>query len=317
MKTYLAGNIGLDPFEFLDELKAEDWVVLELSSFQIQDLHKSPHIAVVLKITPEHLDYHKNFEEYLAAKSTIVKFQSAEDAAVLNYDSEVVRVLARQTKARVFWNSVMQAVKPGCFVKGEKIIFDELPVMDVSEVGLFGRFNLENVTAGIAATAAAGITDRTLIRKVVSEFHGLEHRLEFVGKINGVRYFNDSFSTTSETAAAAVSAFDTPVILIVGGSEKKADYTGLAKVIAARQITALLAIGTTGPKIAALAREAGYAGKIYDTALSDMPSIVGKAASLAHSGDVVLLSPASASFDMFENYKQRGQWFKKYVNELP
>ena len=326
LKTHLAGNIGLDPFEFLDELTTEDWVILELSSFQLQDLHKSPHIAVVLKITPEHLDYHKKFEEYWQAKSPIVKFQLPEDVAVLNYDNEITRAFAQQTEAKIFWNSIRQEVRPGCFVRGEEIVFTpspgdgegggEVAIMDASDVHLLGRFNLENITAAIAGAHAARISDPQLIKKVVSEFRGLEHRLEFVRETNGVKFYNDSFSTTPETSGAALSAFSAPIILIAGGSEKHADYVDLARTIAGSHVTALLAIGTTGPKIAQAARVAGYGGKIYDTGLSDMSAIVAQAASLAHPGDVVLLSPASASFDMFANYKQRGELFKKFVNKL-
>ena len=314
-KAYLAGNIGRDPFEFLDELTPNDWVILELSSFQLQDLHKSPQIAVVLKITPEHLDYHRDFEEYREAKTSLVTFQTAEDAAVLNYDSEVTRAFAASTQARVFWNSIMQDVRPGCFVKDEKIFLDEREIMSVSEVGLLGRFNLENVTAAVAAAAAAGVSDAQAIRKAVADFRGLPHRLEFAADFKGVRYYDDSFSTTPETAAAALSAFDAPIILIAGGSEKNADYALLGQAIAEKKVKALLAIGVTGPKIAAAARSSGYVGKIYDTNLTDMEKIIAKAREIADSGDVVLLSPGSASFDMFANYKERGELFKKYATQ--
>lgn len=315
-KVYLAGNIGRDPFEFLDELVASDWVVLELSSFQLQDLHRSPHVAVMLKITPEHLDYHKDFEEYLAAKKSIVKFQSEKDYAVLNYDSEVTRELARETRAQIFWNSITQEVKPGCFVRGENIVLDDAPIMKVSEVGLIGMFNLENVTAAIAAAAAAGVRDQDAISRAVSEFRGLPHRLEFAAEIKGVRYYDDSFSTTPQTAMAALSVFTEPIILIAGGSEKNADYTELAETIAQKKVKSLLAIGITGPKIASAARKAGFVGKIYDTGLTDMEKIAAKADEITDPGDIVLLSPASASFDMFVNYKQRGELFKKFVNKL-
>lgn len=350
-EVYLAGNIGIDPFEFLDKLKAEDWVVLELSSFQLQDLHKSPHIAVVLKITPEHLDYHQTFEEYVDAKLPIVRFQSEVDFAVLNYDTEITRQFADDTRAQIYWNSIEHDVRPGCFVRDEKIILTphltslaspqtrveagregnsafippprggrlgggEIEVMNISEVQLLGRFNLENVTAAIAAASAAGVNDADIIRKAVSEFRGLEHRLEFVREIKGVRFYNDSFATTPETTMAALTAFDSPIVLIAGGSEKNSNYHGLAKKIDEKQVKALLAVGVTGPKIVKLARDAGYDGKIYDTGLTDMEKIVARADSIADPGDVVLLSPASASFDMFANYKHRGELFKKFVNKL-
>lgn len=314
--TWLAGNIGNDPFEFIDKIKPEDWVVLELSSFQLQDMHRSPHIAVVLKITPEHLDHHQSFQEYVDAKQTIVRFQSAGDFAVLNYDSDVTRNFAAKTKGQILWNSIEQEVKPGCFVKDGKIFLNEIEIMKIQEVGLTGHFNLENVTAALAACAAAGLKNYNLAREVIIEFKGLPHRLEFVSEVKGVKFYDDSFSTTPETAVAAISAFDQPLILIVGGSEKKSDYTALAKKIAESKIKALLAVGLTGPKIAKLARKAGYEGRIYEGIFPDMRSIVERTNEIAVSGDVVLLSPASASFDMFENYKQRGELFKKFVQKL-
>ena len=279
---------------------------------------KSPHIAVVLKITPEHLDYHQDFKEYVEAKTPIVRHQSKDDIAVLNYDSEVTRGFAALTRAFIFMNSIAQPVEPGCFVKGGKIFFnhEQAAIMDVSEVGLLGEFNLENVTAAITAVFAAGVNDFALMRKVITEFKGLEHRLELVSEIKGVRFYNDSFSTTPETAMAALTAFSAPVILIAGGSEKNSDYAQLGKKIASSQVKALLAIGITGPKIAKAARIAGYNGKILEENLGNMQLIVAKANELASTGDVVLLSPASASFDMFTNYKHRGELFKKFVRNL-
>lgn len=319
-KAYLAGNIGRDPFEFLDLIKPQDWVVLELSSFQLQDLHRSPHIAVVLRITPEHLDYHENLQEYIDAKKTILKFQTAADFKVLNYDSEVTRDFAKFSPAKVFWTSLMQEVKPGCFVSGEKIMLnsdsESREIMSASEVGLVGKFNLENITAGIAASGAAGVDDAEVIRKAVRAFRGLPHRLELAAEIQGVKFYDDSCSTTPETAEAAISAFAEPLILIVGGSEKKSDYSGLAEAIAKGRIKALIPIGITGPVIAKLSRAAGFDGRILDVNLENMESIVAEANKFAEPGEVVLLSPASASFDMFANYQQRGELFQKYVNKL-
>ena len=319
-KVYLAGNIGQDPFAFLDKVKPSDWVVLELSSFQLQDLHKSPHVAVVLKITPEHLDHHKDFEEYLLAKKQIVRHQGTSDMAVLNYDLETVRAFAGATPAQIIWNSNVSEVKPGCFVENEKIVLQDgsgaTPILPVSEVQLLGQFNLENVTASIAAAYACGVREFEAIRQTVKDFQGLPHRLEFVAEIKGVKFYNDSFSTTPETAIAAISAFDSPLVLIVGGSEKNADYHELARVIAQSKIAALVPIGITGPKIANFAREAGYDGRIIDKKFEDMEEVVREANLAASIDEIVLLSPASASFDMFTNYKQRGELFTKFVKNL-
>jgi UDP-N-acetylmuramoylalanine--D-glutamate ligase len=319
-KIWLSGNIGTDPFEFLEKISPQDFVILELSSFQLQDLHKSPHIAVVLKLTPEHLDHHQTSEEYFEAKKPIVAHQSSQDFAVLNHDNETTRGFASLTSAKVFWASTDNEVSPGCFVRDEQIVLrlpdQESNVMKTSDVKLLGRFNLENVTAAIAAAAVAGVTEKEMIKSAVQSFSGLEHRLEFVAEIAGVRFYNDSFSTTPETATAALSAFREPIILIAGGSEKKSDYTSLAEAIARSSVKALLAIGLTGPRIAKMAKEAGCQGRIIDSGLENMEKIVSAANAAAEEGDIVLFSPASASFDMFANYKHRGELFKKYVNRL-
>lgn len=312
-KVYLAGNIGQDPFEFIDEIKSNDLVVLELSSFQLQDMEKSPHIAVVLKTTSEHLDHHKSVEEYRAAKANIVAHQTENDFAILNYDSEVAREMAKLTPAKIYWNSTQQAVKPGSYVQDNRIFINQREIMPISEVGLTGRFNLENITAALAAVAAAGVTDIGIIRKVVSEFRGLEHRLEFVAEIKDVKFYNDSFSTTPESTIAALSAFVAPMILIVGGSEKHSDYEPLAQAIAQSRVRLLVPIGVTGPRIAAMARKAGYEGRISEKTFSNMQEIVDEANRVAQKGDIVLLSPAAASFGLFTDYKHRGEMFKKYV----
>lgn len=320
-KVWLGGNIGSDPFEFLDKISSEDLVVLELSSFQLQDLHRSPHVAVVLKITPEHLDHHRNFQEYVEAKKTILIHQSLGDFAILNYDNEVTRDFALLAPGKIFWNSIVERVVPGSFIEDEKIMFSmpdvELEICNVSQIKLLGRFNLENITAAVAASIATiSDIDSNVIQKAVVEFKGLPHRLEFVGNVKGVEFYNDSFSTTPETAQAAISAFVSPIVLIIGGSEKKADYQKLAKTIAEAHIKAILPIGTTGSRIAHLSRDAGFKGRIIEEDMGDMKKIVTVANAIANRGDVVLLSPASASFDMFKNYKHRGELFKKFVLRL-
>lgn len=323
-KTWLAGNIGQDPFEFIDKLKPDDLVVLELSSFQLEDLHKSPAIAVVLRLYPEHLDYHKSPEKYFEAKKPILKYQTRTDAAVINYDSEISRSFSKNTKAKIIWTSIGQKVN-GCYVAGEKIFLSSPlrgedngggEIMNVSDVKLLGRFNLENVTAAIAAAVAAGVNDFGAIKTAVANFTGLPHRLEFVRAVRGVKYYDDSFSTTPETAIAALSAFAEPIILIVGGSDKHADYGGLAQTIADKKIKVLISIGVTGPKIAELARNTGFKGKIIEEKLENMENLVAAASKAAEAGDIVLLSPASASFDMFRDYKDRGEQFQAAVNKL-
>lgn len=313
-KIWLSGNIGQDPFAFLDQVGTKDLVVLELSSFQLQDLRKSPHVAVVLKITADHLDHHSNIEEYVEAKRNIVAHQSASDFAVLNYDSPVTRGFADFTKAAVYWNSTTQPVSPGCFISNQQVLLaPNVSVLPTAEVGLIGGFNLENITAAVAAAAALDITDSWLLKKTIAEFHGLPHRLEYIGQIDGARYYDDSFSTVPDTTIAALEAFTGPIILIAGGSEKRSDYSALGTKIAQCRVKALIPIGLTGPQIAREARKAGFAGQLVEDKLLNMKQIVAAALNLAAPGDVVLLSPAAASFDMFLDYKQRGEQFREQV----
>jgi len=319
-RARLAGNIGQDPFEFIDNLTGDAWVVLELSSFQLQDLHKSPHIAVVLKTTSEHLDHHQDTSEYVEAKTNIVTHQTKDDFAVLNYDRETTRGFVDLTKASIWWNSTETTVSPGCYIEGSDIVLNSSAgkqvVVKVSDVGLIGRFNLENVTASVACSSLAGANKIEIIKKAIKEFKGLEHRLEFVRDLSGVKFYNDTFSSTPETTIAAISAFEEPIVLIVGGSEKGSDFKELGTKIATAKIKALLAVGKEGPRIVESAKSAGFQGKIYDSGLSDMEKIVGRANEISETGDVVLLSPAAASFDMFKNYKQRGELFKKFASRL-
>lgn len=319
-KVYLAGNIGKDPFEFLDTLKASDTVVLELSSFQLQDLHKSPQIAVVLDITPDHLNHHQSFEEYVSAKQQIVLHQGPADFAVLAYDFDLVRGFSSFTPAQKVWNSLAQAVRPGCFVRDENIVINwdgkDETIIPISQIKLRGRFNLNNVTAAIAAAWAGGARDLPSIRKTLSEFSGLPHRLEFVAEIKGVKFYNDSFATTPETTIAALTSFAEPIVLLVGGSEKNVDFGNLAKAIASHKVKTILPLGQTGQKIAAAARAAGYEGRIVDQKFSSMREIVRHAFEAAGSGDTILLSPACASFDMFKNAKDRGDQFREESKNL-
>lgn len=291
-KIYLTGNIGkIQPLEILDTLSKNDWVVYELSSFQLQDLDHSPHIAVVLMITREHLDYHNDAAEYAAAKSSITKFQTEDDIAIVNQDYPGSKAV-------------------GELGSGKKIYFsrqDSSPV-DVSGRQLRGEHNLENIYAAALAAKAAG-RNANSIEQAISEFKGLEHRLEFVGNKNGIKFYNDSFSTTPETAIAAVKSFTEPLIVILGGSAKNSDFTELGQVISnTKNIKAAVLIGEEAVKIKELINSADI--QIFEGA-KNMPEIFEQIKTIAKSGDVVLLSPACASFDMFENYKQRGNRFKQ------
>jgi UDP-N-acetylmuramoylalanine--D-glutamate ligase len=314
--VYLGGNIGAPAIEFLDQLKVSSWVVLELSSFQLQVLEKSPHIAVVLNITSEHLDYHKDTEEYRKAKRNIVSHQNENDLAIINDDYEVSRNFAKSTPASKYFFSRDHKVE-GCYVDDKDQIIlnvegENVVIATFNELKLRGRHNLENVTAASLTAYLAGANPET-ISKVVRNFLGLEHRLELVCEVSGVKYYNDSFSTTPETAIAALDSFTEPIILIAGGSSKRSDYRELGKKIADSNVKTLILIGDTADEIKSAIPN--FKGEIV-LGLAKMAEIVVEATKWSKEGDVVLLSPASASFGLFENYKDRGNQFKAAVQKL-
>jgi UDP-N-acetylmuramoylalanine--D-glutamate ligase len=315
--AYIGGNIGLPPFEFLDKLTAQSKVVLELSSFQLIDLKKSPHIAVMLMITREHLDYHGSVEEYIDAKRNLVKQQSEKDFAILNRDYPATNESDIHTSGKVFHVSrEREAMGEGCFVRDGKVWLrvdgQETQIIDTNEILLPGKHNWENVCAATMASHLAGVSKEN-IAFVLKTFKGLEHRLELVATVNGVRYYDDSFSTTPETAIAAIEAFKEPEILILGGSSKNSDFSELGLVISkAENVKLIIGVGVEWERIKAQIAESLSPIPVIEGA-KDMTTIVAAIYKLAVSGDVVLLTPACASFDMFKNYKDRGEQFKAQV----
>lgn len=315
--VYLAGNIGTPPISFLEKLTANDIVVLELSSFQLQDLEKSPHIAVVLDIKEDHLNYHANREEYVKAKENIVAHQIDIDFAVINADYASSADFRNLTKAKIYWFSRKQEIEQGAYVKNNEFILkiddEENPICKTSEVILKGEHNFENICAAITAAYLAG-ADLESIEKAVKNFKGLEHRLEFVKDVNGVKYYNDSFSTTPDTTIAAIKSFpENPIILLVGGSEKNANFSELAKEIRENSVKTVISIGSTAERII---KEIGESPIEIISEIKSMEEAVKLANEKSKKNDVVILSPASASFDHYKNYKERGEIFKKLVLEL-
>ena len=321
--VYIAGNIGTPAIEVIGKLKPNDIVILELSSFQLQDLEKSPHIAVVLNVTQDHLDYHKDRDEYVEAKIPITKFQAPNDYAVINEDYETSRSFQKSTRAQAYGFSRKGQVKRGCFVRDGKIIWkdedQEITIANTADLTLRGKHNWENICAAACASILAGAEPK-IIGKTIAEFPGLEHRLEFVAEVGGVKYYNDSFSTTPETAIAAIKAFDEPKIIILGGSEKGSDYTELGKTVAESNVKAVCLIGEMAERIANAIQNSKF--KIQNSKFKiikgckNMKEIIKASRSAASRGDVILLSPACASFDMFKNYKERGEQFKQEVKSL-
>lgn len=309
-KVSLGGNIGIPVFSFLNKLTPESWVVLELSSFQLIDIKKSPHIGLCLMVMPEHLDWHADSDEYIIAKSQLFAHQNSDDIAVYYALNETSKRIASISPG---WK-IPYMESPGATVKGDEIVVDQETICKTDEVKLLGKHNWQNICAAI--TVVWKITqDIEAIRSVVTSFSGLPHRLELVRELNGVRYYEDSFGTTPDTAMVAIQAFKDPEILILGGRSKGIPFNELAEFVSKQSnVKHVITIGETGVEIGEALRANGFdkitvgAGNIED--------IVRQAQELAKPGDVVLLSPASTSFDMFKNYKERGEKFNSAVQAL-
>lgn len=318
----LGGNIGRPPLSFIAKLKPDSLAVIELSSFQLQDLHLSPHIAVVLMVTKEHLasssrespNYHKTIAEYVTSKSKIVCFQKKNDIAIFNADYPNSRYLAHQTIAKTFFYSVRKKVQ-GAFLKDTKIYISkggqQYLLGDTSTAKLLGKHNRENMMAAALACLSLGVP-RKVIQDVILAFPGLEHRLEIVGQDDGIVYVNDSFSTTPETAIAALRSFSTPLIWIAGGSEKGSDYGELGRVASLTPVKAAILIGQMKFRLRDALIDGGFRGQIIIGDMA-MKEIIKKAKRLTQPGDTILFSPACASYDMFRNYKERGKKFKDAI----
>lgn len=326
--VYLGGNIGMPPFDFLDKLTDTSWVVLELSSFQLEDITKSPHIGVMLMVTQEHLgadtmgtqNFHATLEDYIEAKRNLLRFQRMSDFVILNRDYLATNESDTVTEGQVYHvSSEFDVYDQGCFVKDNVAWVrqegNDTKIIDTADIFLPGRHNLENVCAAVMAAMLAGVSQKNIVT-VLKTFQGLEHRLELVKEVNGVRYYDDSFSTVPETAIAAIKSFEAPEILILGGSSKKSDFTELGKVIReSKNIKAIIGVGIEWERIKERIRNQESGIMVIEGA-TNMHEIVQAAVKMAKPGDVVLLSPACASFGMFKNYKERGEQFKEEVKAL-
>lgn len=308
--VHLGGNIGTPPLDLLkNSIQPDDWVVLELANFQLIDLKYSPHIGVCLMVTPEHLNWHADMEEYITAKQQLFARQVAGDVAVYYAEKDISKRVASAglgTKIPYFQS-------PGAEVADGKIVINGQTICDTSELKLLGRHNWQNACA--AVTVVWQITQNVgAMRSVLTTFSGLEHRLEFVRKLNGVKYYDDSFGTTPETAIVAIEAFKEPKVVILGGADKGADFDELAKIITANDVRAAVLIGVTAPKIKAALERAGFTSVISGG--DSIGAIVEAAKNAAQAGDIVLLSTGCASFGLFKDYKDRGEQFKRAVQAL-
>jgi UDP-N-acetylmuramoylalanine--D-glutamate ligase len=308
-QVYLGGNIGVPPLTFLDKLTADSSVVLELSSFQLMDLKRSPRIGVCLMVVPEHLNWHEDMDEYTGAKAHLFEWQSSDDVAIYFAGNDLSREIAEAGAGRKlpFYRS------PGAFVNGNMITIDGAEICTTDELKLLGEHNLQNVCAALTAYWQV---DQNIdaARSVLTSFSGLEHRLELVRELDGVKYYDDSFGTTPETAIVAMQAFSQPKVVILGGSDKGVKYDELAKAVTENNVRTVLLIGHEAERIGAALEKAGFNDAVPGG--DNMADIVTNARKSAREGDVILLSTACASFGMFANYKDRGEQFKARVGEL-
>ena len=318
-KCYLGGNIGIPLFTKLGEMKPEDFVVLELSSFQLMTMKVSPQVAVITNVTPNHLDIHKSYDEYKEAKANIFKNQTENDLLVLNYDNDITKNFAKEAIGSTVYFSSKEKLENGIIVDGETIKDCESGlrrhILNTKSTKLRGIHNAENMCAAIAATKR--FVTPEVQAKAISSFAGVEHRLEFVKEIKGAKWYNDSIASSPTRTIAGLKSFDENIVLIAGGYDKHLDYTPIAKPIV-ENVGSLILLGQTANKI--------YSAVTYELKFSDkelpiykvnaLEEAVEKANEISKKGDVVLFSPASASFDMFKNFAERGNKFKQIVNKL-
>jgi UDP-N-acetylmuramoylalanine--D-glutamate ligase len=316
LATLVGGNIGVPVVSLIEKTTDESWSVLEVSSFQLETTEEfRPAIAVILNITPDHLDRHGSFENYVRAKERIFARQTAEDCLVLNADNEPAADAAARAKSRVYWFSVEHPVEQGAWLERGEVVYrasKDAPIEQVMPLGgipLKGTHNVENVLAAVCAARQAGVP-AGVIGKAVAEFHAVEHRLEYVATHNGVEFYNDSKATNVDATAKALAAFNSGIHLILGGKDKNSDYRQLAALLRER-VSAVYTIGAAAAKI-----ESHLRGVVSLHSCVTLDKAVAAATAAARPGEVVLLAPACSSFDQFESYEHRGRVFKDIVYKM-
>lgn len=310
----VGGNIGTPAISLADSASKDTVVVLEVSSFQLETIQSfRPKVAVVLNVTPDHLDRHRTFQVYIDAKARIFENQQSSDFAVLNEDDPTCRTMGERTRAGVFWFSRKKEVAQGAYISDGRIFFrarqSAREVMLVSEIPLKGAHNLENVLAAVCAGALMGC-EPVQIRKAVENFKAVEHRLEYVATIKGVEYFNDSKATNVDATIKALESFPKNIHLILGGKDKGSDYTVLNDLLRER-VKRVYTIGAAAEKI-----ESQIKGAAEIVHAETLENAMRRASGVAEAGDIVLLAPACASFDQFQSYSHRGRVFKEVVQSL-
>ncbi len=312
--TLVGGNIGTPAISLADKAGPATWTVLEVSSFQLETIVEfRPRIAVILNITPDHLDRHRTFANYVNAKARVFENQRADDFSVLNADEPTTSELSGRTRAQLFWFSRTKEVERGAFARGSHIYFrdghNERKILPLTEVPLKGGHNLENVLAGVSIGMLVGCEPEQ-IREAVRNFKAVEHRLEFVARVAGVDYYNDSKATNVDAAVKALESFPANIHLILGGKDKGSDYTVLHELLRQR-VKRVYTIGAAAAKI-----ESQIQGAAEIEHAETLENAIRRASQSAVPGDVVLLAPACASFDQFHSYEHRGRVFKETVHSL-
>ena len=315
--TWLGGNIGIPLFTKLPEMKADDIVVLELSSFQLMEMNVSPSISVITNITPNHLNIHKDYEEYIDAKKNIFKFQDENGILILNYDNEITKECGKEANGKVIYFSSQEKLENG-FIVDEGVIKEcedgvRKHIMECKSAKLRGIHNYQNICTALAATKTLVDTEKAV--ETIKEFNAVEHRLEFVREVNGIKWYNDSASSSPTRTISGINAFEgEEIILIAGGYDKNLDYTPLAKPVV-DNVKALILMGQTSNKIFdAVTIEMEKQNKNVKIYMcNSLQEVIDTARRIANPGQVVLFSPGSASFDMFKNAYDRGNQFKNLV----
>jgi UDP-N-acetylmuramoylalanine--D-glutamate ligase len=309
--VHLAGNIGHSPLEILCAIKSSDIVVLELSSTQLLDLEYSPHIAVCLMVAPDHQDWHTDMNEYTRSKGNLFAHQKPSDIAIGKLGDETSERLAALSPGK----QLRYGMRPAARVESGRLLLNDTDIMGTDEVALLGEHNLENICAAMTATWDLIGHDAAILKQAIAAFTGLEHRLEYAGEVEGVKYYDDSFSTNPDTAIAAIKSFETDKVVILGGSSKKASFDDLAQVVEDHHVIHALLIGEEASAIAKSLTKVGFT---HFTIVKwiNMQQLIDMAYQLTEPGDVVLLSPACASFDLFKNYKVRGEQFHAAVHNM-
>lgn len=318
--VHIGGNIGKPLLPEIETIQKTDVCVVELSSFQLISMRQSPDVAVVTNLAPNHLDIHKDMQEYIESKKNIVLYQNKDNKAVLNYDNEITRLFDLSCEGEVVFFSRQKKVRRGAYLDGDTIVYAEdgklFDVLDIREIKIPGMHNVENYMTAICAVW--GDVSIESIREVAREFGGVEHRAEFVRELDGVRYYNDSIaSSPTRTASGTLSLYDFKIILIAGGYDKHLDYTELGDKICDKVKVAIL-MGATADKIETAIRNSSKYTENNPVIIrvADMAQAVEKARENAVSGDIVSMSPASASFDLYKDFDARGKHFKALVNAL-